>query len=87
MIGSYAARAEPYEYVTPFGSWPSGMLARGHYVASLKVWHGAYRGGGGLPRTALTFCSCQHTSRVVRRRVWSRVAGRGSLAAGCWLFG
>ena len=37
MIGSYAPRSEPYEYVTPIGSWPSGMLARGHYVASLKV--------------------------------------------------
>ncbi len=37
MIGSYAPRVEPYEYVTPFSSWPSGMLARGHYVATLKV--------------------------------------------------
>ncbi len=36
MLGSYAPRAEPYEYVTPVSTWPAGMLVRGGYVASIR---------------------------------------------------
>lgn len=33
VIGSYAPRAEPYEFTLPPQEWPSGMLARGNYTA------------------------------------------------------
>jgi hypothetical protein len=37
MMGSYAPRPEPYEFVSPVDEWPSGFLIRGHYVTSVKV--------------------------------------------------
>lgn len=33
MLGSYAPKPEPYEFVFPLDQWPSGMLARGTYTA------------------------------------------------------
>ena len=31
MVGSYAPKAEPHQYLTPFEDAPSGMLGRGTY--------------------------------------------------------
>jgi Rho GDP-dissociation inhibitor len=33
MIGSYGPNLQPYQYVSPLETCPSGMLARGHYTA------------------------------------------------------
>ncbi|KAJ3423888.1 hypothetical protein M0813_09749 [Anaeramoeba flamelloides] len=36
MIGSYAPQSDPYEYLTPMETAPSGMMARGQYKAKSR---------------------------------------------------
>ena len=38
MLGSFAPKAEAYEYAFPVDTTPSGMLSRGSYVAVARVF-------------------------------------------------
>jgi Rho GDP-dissociation inhibitor len=37
VIGAYAPRREPYEFRLPSAEWPSGLLARGSYHATMTL--------------------------------------------------
>ena len=37
MLGTFSPQLEPYTYVTPEDTTPSGMFARGSYSARTKV--------------------------------------------------
>jgi Rho GDP-dissociation inhibitor len=37
MLGTFSPQPEPYTYVTPEDTTPSGMFARGSYSARTKV--------------------------------------------------
>ena len=37
MLGTFSPQPEPYAYVTPEETTPSGMFARGSYSAKTKV--------------------------------------------------
>ena len=56
MMGSYAPRAEPYEYVSETDEWPSGFLVRGNYVTTIKVCCYCFHNAVAVERTIVVKC-------------------------------